>query len=197
MCGVAAGLSYLHGQGIVHGDVKGRNIVLSDDLEPLLCDFGLSKLADNHNQTTTASTNAGTAPWLSPELLTCEGRKTFASDIYALGMTITEVLYTPRLGHSQLSNEYVVPQVLTGEPPFPTLLSYAAIIKAVAIEGARPGPPFHGGRGLSWLWEIAEWCWEHLPTERPSASDVQILIYQGGQECGAVSQNRFLRLSRS
>lgn len=81
---------YLHSQGIVHGDIKARNILVSGSRHALLCDFGLAKWASSI--TASASKGMGTARWQSPELLKGESR-CFASDIYAFGITIAEVSF--------------------------------------------------------------------------------------------------------
>jgi serine/threonine protein kinase len=73
---------------MVHGDIKATNILVSDDIHALLCDFGLSKFADE--QTTTAYKGAGTERWMAPELYDGDP-KTFESDVYAFGITIYQV----------------------------------------------------------------------------------------------------------
>lgn len=88
LIGAAKALVYLHGLGVVHGDIKAENILISDDDEALLGDFGLSKL--NESATISALKGSGSVRWQAPELLD-EGAKTFQSDVYAFGMTIVEV----------------------------------------------------------------------------------------------------------
>ena len=85
----AGAVVYLHECGIVHGDIKASNILVSDDVHALLCDFGLAK-----PQTTVTSIGlegVGTTRFRSPELFLKGGRKTVASDAWAFGMTIYEV----------------------------------------------------------------------------------------------------------
>lgn len=84
----AQAVAYLHARGIVHGDIKAANILISADHHVLLCDFGLSKLKDA--TTSTDQRGAGTLRWQSPEVLE-GGPRTFESDVYAYGMTICEV----------------------------------------------------------------------------------------------------------
>ena len=83
---------------VVHGDIKGANILISDDHEACLCDFGLSgvvgEVAGSSNFT---STFAGSLRWTAPELIQHSEESgdplhvTTWSDIYALGSVTYEV----------------------------------------------------------------------------------------------------------
>ncbi|MQL97820.1 hypothetical protein Taro_030514 [Colocasia esculenta] len=90
--GVASGLLYLHGgweQVVVHRDIKASNVLLDDDLNGKLSDFGLARLHDhdNHPQTTRV---VGTLGYMAPEL-TKTGKATTATDVYAFGAFLLEV----------------------------------------------------------------------------------------------------------
>lgn len=91
--GVAEAIAYLHDMDVVHGDVKGGNILISHEGHPLLADFGLAKFVW-FMDTSTALRGAGSVRWQGPELWDGE-RKSFASDVYAFGMTIVEVRAIP------------------------------------------------------------------------------------------------------
>lgn len=86
---VADALSFLHHKGIVHGDVKAANILVSDDNHALLCDFGLSRSAAV--DTSVGLHGQGSVRWMSLELLLDDQGKTFFSDVWAFGMLIAEV----------------------------------------------------------------------------------------------------------
>ncbi|KAG9041543.1 hypothetical protein FS837_012098 [Tulasnella sp. UAMH 9824] len=88
LCETADAVRYLHEKDVVHGDLKASNILIDGDGLSRLCDFGLSKLASS--RTSTAMRGAGTFRWQSPELWN-NVSKSFESDVYAFGMTITEV----------------------------------------------------------------------------------------------------------
>lgn len=85
---IALAIAYLHGAGIIHGDVKGENILISEKHTALLSDFGLPRdqdvLAPMHLK------GQWSIPWQSPEILDGQS-KSEESDIYAFGMTIYEV----------------------------------------------------------------------------------------------------------
>ncbi|KAI3406851.2 CDC15 [Candida oxycetoniae] len=84
--GILTGLDYLHGQGVVHRDVKAGNVLLTDEGEVKLADFGVAaKVNAKYN------TVVGTPNWMAPEtILGGEGLCT-ASDIWSLGATIIEL----------------------------------------------------------------------------------------------------------
>jgi serine/threonine protein kinase len=97
---VAEGLAYLHDQGVIHGDVKGLNVLISSDVRAMLCDFGLAKGIDHTASETQDS--VGTFPWMSPERLQGGGPgRSSKDDVYAFGMIIYEVsVVAPRLNVS-------------------------------------------------------------------------------------------------
>ncbi|KAF7763880.1 hypothetical protein Agabi119p4_8417 [Agaricus bisporus var. burnettii] len=98
---IANGLQYLHSQNIVHGDLKGRNVLIDNHLHACLADFGLSTIVTDETLgfvATTISTSGHTTRWASPEqVLEENARPTPASDMWAFGnaqliQTIYEVL---------------------------------------------------------------------------------------------------------
>ncbi|KZV81568.1 kinase-like protein, partial [Exidia glandulosa HHB12029] len=78
---------------IVHGDLKGANILVADDGTARLCDFGFAKvLAEVSSSLTSQSTLKGTLRWMAPELIDEEdARHTVWSDIWAFGCVLYEV----------------------------------------------------------------------------------------------------------
>ncbi|KAL3660361.1 hypothetical protein V7S43_014515 [Phytophthora oleae] len=89
----ALGLQHLHDHGIIHGDLKGNNILVGDDGTAKLCDFRFASLASSSpKQLTDTEIDAlGAVRWKAPECLLGSG-PTFASDIYSFGMCIIELL---------------------------------------------------------------------------------------------------------
>ncbi|XP_015692681.2 mitogen-activated protein kinase kinase kinase 17-like [Oryza brachyantha] len=81
---VARGLAYLHGVGMVHGDVKGRNVVIGADGRAKLADFGCARRADS------AGPIGGTPAFMAPEVARGEEQGP-AADVWALGCTVIEM----------------------------------------------------------------------------------------------------------
>ena len=115
---VASALDYAHRHGVVHRDVKPENILLSDDGQALVADFGIA-LAVQHaggSRLTQTGLSLGTPQYMSPEQAMGERLITPRADIYALGA----VLY----------------ELLAGEPPF-TGPSAQAVVARVVTEVPR------------------------------------------------------------
>ncbi|KAG8756083.1 hypothetical protein FRC12_010689 [Ceratobasidium sp. 428] len=87
--GAAQGLAYLHKIGIVHGDIKGGNIMLSNNNDAQLADFGNAVLASSVLTFTESSAHSRLSTrWAAPEQLLGEATYSRQADIYSLGMTI-------------------------------------------------------------------------------------------------------------
>ncbi|KAJ7619295.1 kinase-like domain-containing protein [Roridomyces roridus] len=147
---IAKGIQYLHSRNIVHGDLRGANILIKEDWVACLADFGLSSFTDLTSRTHT-SNRAGSLYWMAPELIDPDrfGRKfirTPATDVYAFGCVCFE-LYT-------------------GRPPFSELSETAALFKIIGGERAqRPvgEPSISDG-----LWSQITTYWDGDPASRPT-----------------------------
>jgi len=112
---VADALHVVHAAGLVHRDVKPRNILLTRDGEPKLGDFGLA--LDREAFTLTESGQVpGTPAYMSPEQARADGRAVDArSDLFALGATLYEALTFLRPFYGQ-SLMQVLDSILRTEP---------------------------------------------------------------------------------
>ena len=83
------GMNYLHQQQppIIHRDLKSHNLLVDRHWQVKVCDFGLSRITAQNNQTMTA---CGTPSWTAPEVLRNE-RYTTKADVYGFGVVVWEL----------------------------------------------------------------------------------------------------------
>ncbi|MBO0866310.1 MAG: serine/threonine protein kinase [Mycobacterium sp.] len=114
---VLGGLAAAHRAGLVHRDVKPENVLISDDGNVKIADFGLVRAVAAAG-ITSASVILGTAAYLSPEQVR-DGNATPRSDVYGVGIMAYELLtgHTPFSGDSALSIAY---QRLDADVPPPS-----------------------------------------------------------------------------
>lgn len=103
---VLSGLAVAHRAGLVHRDVKPENVLISDDGEVKLVDFGLVRAVAEAGITST-SVILGTAAYLSPEQVS-SGQTTPRSDVYSAGILAYELITgtTPFTGDNPLAVAY-------------------------------------------------------------------------------------------
>lgn len=151
---VALALNYLHGQDVVHRDVKPANILLENRRRAILFDFGAA--LDRSVEKAVPGEVYGTPAFLSPEQARGDAAIDGRADIYALGVTLYRMVagrkpfYGSRL-------EVLEAQIMT-PPPHPSEFGYvspaleAAILKALAKD---PGGRFQTGAELAAALEAA------------------------------------------
>jgi serine/threonine protein kinase len=86
--GVLDGLAVAHRCGIVHRDIKPRNLFVNADGSLLLGDFGLAKILQEDSELTSTIGRMGTTPYASPEQLLSAKLADSRADIYALGVIL-------------------------------------------------------------------------------------------------------------
>jgi WD40 repeat protein/serine/threonine protein kinase len=115
---VAEALACANSQGILHRDIKPSNLLLGTRGTVWVTDFGLAKAADSEDLTHTGDI-VGTLRYLAPERF--HGQADARSDLYALGLTLYELL-TLRPAFDETDRNKLVAQVMHSEPPRPRQL---------------------------------------------------------------------------
>jgi len=155
--GVLSGLSFMHNQNppVAHGDVRGSNILISDNGDPILVDVGINNIPQPPDWT---YSSGEATRWMAPEILHVPDNtddiypSSLKGDVYSFGMTLLEVY--------------------TGNVPFPNRRFYAAAVFDV-VNGIRPPRPIDCSKPTDGVWEIITSCWEHDPLKRPNIDAVQ------------------------
>ena len=91
--GTARGLVYLHEQcdpKVIHRDVKAANILLDEDFEAVVGDFGLAKLLDHRDSHVTTAVR-GTVGHIAPEYLST-GQSSEKTDVFGFGILLLELI---------------------------------------------------------------------------------------------------------
>ena len=136
---VAAALSYAHQQKLIHRDVKPENILMDEDGQLLLSDFGLV-LSVHSSTAETPKGMAGTVPYMAPEQL--QGHPRFASDQYALGIIAYEWLTGERPfkgSFVEIASQHMLVPPVSPRQKAPTLPETVeqVVLKALAKEPAQ------------------------------------------------------------
>jgi WD40 repeat protein/serine/threonine protein kinase/Flp pilus assembly protein TadD len=112
---VAEAMTYAHSQGILHRDIKPSNLLLDLQGTVWVTDFGLAKASGSENLTHTGDL-VGTLRYMAPERFS--GQSDLRSDLYALGLTLYELL-TLRPAFDGTDPNKLIPQIVHEEPPRP------------------------------------------------------------------------------
>jgi serine/threonine protein kinase len=137
---IAEALAYVHGQGLLHRDVKPANILVGHDGRVRLTDFGIARLVDAARVTSTGMM-VGTASYLAPEQVAGEPVGPPA-DVYALGLVLLECL-TGRREYAGSTLEVALAR-LQRAPQVPATLpaGWSGLLRAMTARdpAARPSP---------------------------------------------------------
>jgi len=170
---ITSGLQYLHERKVVHGDLKADNIIVSENYQAQITDFGIAQILDVTGFTTTTR-NPGnirfTAPEMMPDVNPDETpmpaiRPTFKSDIFSLGILLLQLFHGPDqdrqkgmpYNHVRFIAAYdigLVARIHNGERPIRGRYNY--------IEDRH--------------WEVICQCWTGKPDDRPSSEAVQKML---------------------
>ncbi|KAL9380461.1 hypothetical protein Peur_026118 [Populus x canadensis] len=172
--GIAKGIQYLHqgcDQRILHFDIKPQNILLDNEFNPKIADFGMAKLCSKDKSAISMTTARGTVGYIAPEVFSRNfGSVSYKSDVYSFGMLVLEMvggrknvddtaengdqIYFPEWIYNLLEKEEDLRFHIDGEED-------AKIAKKLAIVGL--------------------WCIQWNPAERPSMKTVVQMLEGEGE----------------
>lgn len=171
--GAARGLLYLHEQcdpKIIHRDVKAANILLDDDCEAVVGDFGLAKLLDHCDSHVTTAVR-GTVGHIAPEYLST-GQSSEKTDVFGFGILLLELITGQRaLEFGKAANQKGAMldwvKKIHQEKKFDILVDRDLKINYDRIE-------------LEEMVQVALLCTQYLPSHRPKMSEVVRMLEGDG-----------------
>ncbi|XP_017247017.2 rust resistance kinase Lr10 [Daucus carota subsp. sativus] len=181
---VAAGIDYLHrgcDMRILHFDIKPHNILLDEDFNPKISDFGLAKLYATDDSIVNLTAARGTIGYMAPELFYKNiGGISYKADVYSFGMLLMEMAgrrrnISPLV--EQLSQIY-----------FPSWI-YDQIKEGKGIE--MEDATTEESKLLKKMIIVALWCIQLKPGDRPSMNKV-IEMLEGDVELLVIPPKPFL-----
>ncbi|KAL7211561.1 hypothetical protein ACSBR2_014426 [Camellia fascicularis] len=166
--GIARGLAFLHEESrlkIVHRDIKATNVLLDEDLNPKISDFGLAKLTEDDN-THISTRVAGTIGYMAPEYALW-GYLTNKADVYSFGVVALEIAAGKDNMKFRPSDKYVC------------LLDWALVLqqkgRLMELVDPKLGPDFDKEEAIKMI-KIALLCTNPSPALRPAMSAVVSML---------------------
>ncbi|KZT21034.1 kinase-like protein [Neolentinus lepideus HHB14362 ss-1] len=152
------GVTYLHGMGIVHGNLRGSSVLVDKDGKTVIAGLGQAELLVSHLPIPPCARCPAEAPsvhYSAPEIVQ-GARRTFASDIWALGCTLFELL-TGRKPYSGYRHLQIPLAIAQGRMPG----IFEESDQTDEVQRMRP---------------IIEACWTEDPMQRPKIREIRQMM---------------------
>ncbi|KAL4616346.1 hypothetical protein ACB092_07G192900 [Castanea dentata] len=141
---VSKGMDYLHKNNIIHRDLKAANLLMDENEDVQVADFGVARVK---TQSGVMTAETGTYRWMAPEVLEHKPYD-HKADVFSFAIVLWELL--------------------TGKLPYEYLTPLLAAV-GVVQKGLRPIIPRHTHPKLA---ELLEKCWQQDPALRPDLSEI-------------------------
>ncbi|MEQ1682081.1 MAG: serine/threonine-protein kinase [Burkholderiaceae bacterium] len=171
---VADALAYAHSKGVVHRDIKPANIFMVGRTQPRVLDFGIARVAHQHEAAASGDIAAGSPYYMAPEQARQETVDRRA-DVFSLGVVLYELLTDLKPFRGSTLSE-ITNAVLKVDPPLankidPNIPEALALITARAME-KNPDNRYRSARSFSrelrhWLDENTVTSEGEVPSEAP------------------------------
>jgi len=146
LIGISSGMEYLHSMNVIHGDLMARNILLDENLQPHICDFGFGKcrtVVNHHSKLK----RLDSLRWAANEVHQTSNY-TKKSDVYSFAMLCYELFTWGRVPFENLSERF---------------------LSEAVIAGKRPDYPEDCPKAI---WKLMERMWDGNPDARPKFSSI-------------------------
>ncbi|KAF9260220.1 kinase-like protein [Marasmius fiardii PR-910] len=186
---IAAGILYLHCHNIVHGDIKGANVLVDEWGHCYLADFGLATAAMTCTLLSTVSTSGGgkgTMRWMAPELFTSHLETEIedkVTDSIHQGSSNNPKHNNIKLARDIYAYACTVYEIVAGTVPFAHLRHDVQVMFQM-LNGERPERP----TATTWcpnnIWALVQQCWAQEIHLRPTAVTVHEFLKHLNELCG-------------
>ncbi|THH10883.1 hypothetical protein EW145_g1036 [Phellinidium pouzarii] len=149
---IAKGMAYLHRQGVMHGDLKGTNVLIDDNKRCVITDFGQSEMKSEAYRLSGSHPPRGTLRWQAPEIIggISSGLLTYHVDIYAYAIVCVEIF-----------GEGALPWTMVDDENF----------RHLVLEENKH-PPITSPNISKGILDVVESCWARDPLNRPTFQKV-------------------------
>lgn len=168
--GAAKGLTYLHDVAnppVIYRDMKAANILLDDDFNPKLSDFGLAKLGPVGDKTHVSTRVMGTYGYCAPDYA-MSGKLTLKSDVYSFGVLLLELISGRRA--YDCTKDRSEQNLLVWARPYLNDRRQFIMLADPLLQGRFPARAFYQ------LAVITSMCLQEQPHVRPIIADVVVAI---------------------
>jgi len=167
---IAGAVNHAHQRGVLHRDIKPSNILLDENGEPHLSDFGLVKLLQDRPTFTQSLAVLGTPSYMAPEQAAGRTKQlTTAADIYSLGTILYELL-TGRVPFKGDSTFELLAQVQEKEPDCPRKLNprIDRDLETICLKCLEKDPERRYGTAESFAQDLQRWLVGEPVLARPA-----------------------------